>query len=82
MGPIERSPQVRSWAEITLDNLRPTYAGRWELWFVPKAVGGTDWCARLAGAKVGIVCEESPEAMIAAMAVYEAEHPGLFPQMG
>lgn len=79
MGPIERAPQIRSWNDQTLDQLRQQYEGRWELWYVPKYLGGTDWCARIAGARTGIVCEPSPEAMVAAMAVYEAAHPDQFP---
>jgi hypothetical protein len=60
---------IVTWADQELARLREMFAGRYDVWYVPRSPGrGYTWCARPAGAAVATVNVESVEELIEALA--------------
>ncbi len=58
----------------TLAALKARYGERWQLWYVPLALGGNTWCARRHGAPIGDVLN-AHAAMELEEYITEAEEP-------
>jgi hypothetical protein len=50
-----------------LADLQDQFPG-WQIWYVPRAVGGAIWCARPEGKTSPVLNEDSPERLAALIA--------------
>jgi hypothetical protein len=63
---------LMSYADRQLALLRPNYAGRWDIWYVPCWPNYTTWCAKPAGTPIATINADSPESLVAAIREQEA----------
>jgi hypothetical protein len=58
MGTQAGGEPVEDAAQVALERLRGDWP-RWNIWTVPKAIGGTVWCAHSSGDERHVLNEES-----------------------
>jgi hypothetical protein len=64
---------MESWVDTQLALLRSRYAGKWDIWFVPKGPAqGYWWCAKPAGTATATINAGSPEELVKMIGEQEA----------
>jgi hypothetical protein len=72
---VVRLQSVEHYTSRELERLQADYGAAWQIWWVPRAVGGFTWCARRCADGTLLNCD-SPEELSEEIGAADAEAAG------